>query len=118
MTKRIEYLDAIKGFAIFLMVFAHIIAWSFDDWRTVMYPVVNTPSIINAGLIWHFVYAFHMALFFMVSGYLTYKPIQGSNSGGGHFLYFLYCSSSTSILSMSRFIQSYRLLDYVMNFWD
>lgn len=86
MTKRIEYLDAIKGFAIFLMVFAHIIAWSFDDWRTVMYPVVNTPSIINAGLIWHFVYAFHMALFFMVSGYLTYKPIQGPNSGGGILL--------------------------------
>ena len=86
MTKRIEYLDQIKGFAIFLMVFAHIIAWSYDDWRLVMHPVDNKQCFINAGLIWHFVYAFHMALFFMVSGYLTYKPIQRADSGGGHFV--------------------------------
>ena len=30
-SKRIEYLDAVKGFAIFLMVFAHAIGWYVTD---------------------------------------------------------------------------------------
>lgn len=79
---RLQYLDEIKGFAIILMVLAHAIAWSFEDWRPVMNPVVSTPNLVQAGLIWKFIYSFHMALFFLVSGYLLYKPI----SDGGVFL--------------------------------
>lgn len=81
--KRLQYLDEIKGFAIILMVLAHAIAWSFEDWRAVMNPVVSTPNLVNAGLIWKFIYSFHMALFFLVSGYLCFKPL---NDLGGAFL--------------------------------
>lgn len=27
--KHLEYIDGLKGFAIFLVVFAHVIAWSY-----------------------------------------------------------------------------------------
>ena len=33
--KRIEYLDAIKGFAIFLMVMGHVIAWNYVDYSRI-----------------------------------------------------------------------------------
>lgn len=32
-TKRIEYLDTIKGFAILLMIMGHSIAWNFPCWQ-------------------------------------------------------------------------------------
>lgn len=55
MTKeRIGYIDAIKGFAIFLMVMGHALAC--DQHRLA---------------IWKLIYAFHMPLFLFVSGYLT-----------------------------------------------
>lgn len=79
---RLQYLDEIKGFAIILMVLAHAIAWSFEDWKPVMNPVVSTPNLVYAGLIWKFIYSFHMALFFLVSGYLCFKPL---NNWGGVF---------------------------------
>lgn len=66
---RIEYLDAIKGFAIILVVFGHVLAWNFTDLNTIMHPVVFED--IRFGLVWNLIYSFHMALFFMVSGYLT-----------------------------------------------
>ena len=71
--KRLKYLDETKGFAIFLMVFAHAIAWSFEDWRAIMYPDTLTPNLVYSGIIWKFVYSFHMGLFFLVSGFLTYN---------------------------------------------
>lgn len=33
--KRIEYIDAIKGFAIILMVMGHVIAWNYSDYESV-----------------------------------------------------------------------------------
>lgn len=33
--KRIEYIDAIKGFAILLMVMGHVIAWNYADYNNV-----------------------------------------------------------------------------------
>ena len=35
MKQRIEYIDAIKGLAIFLMVMGHAIAWTYDDYNAV-----------------------------------------------------------------------------------
>ena len=71
---RLVYLDSIKGFAIFLMVFAHTIAWSFTDYKSVVhYSVEQSANVVHAGFLWQFIYSFHMALFFLVSGYLTYK---------------------------------------------
>lgn len=80
MTKRIEYLDATKGFAIFLMVFAHVIAWNFSDYSQVVnYSPEQTENLKIAGFLWQVIYSFHMPLFFMISGYLAYR-LGGANN--------------------------------------
>lgn len=35
MKQRIEYIDAIKGFAIFLMVMGHAIAWNYENYNAI-----------------------------------------------------------------------------------
>ena len=35
MGQRIKYLDAIRGFAIILVVMGHAIAWSYTDWHEI-----------------------------------------------------------------------------------
>ena len=73
-SKRIVYLDATKGFAIFLMVFAHIIAWNFEDYTQVVWYDVSQPINVKvAGFLWQVIYAFHMPLFFLISGFLAYR---------------------------------------------
>ena len=75
-TKRIEYLDALKGFAIFLMVVGHVIPWSMPDLQ--LQDIHSYPCHI--GLLWNLIYSFHMPLFFMISGYFTYKyPVGVKN---------------------------------------
>lgn len=66
---RIEYLDAIKGFAIILVVIDHVLAWNFHELNVIMHPLCVED--IRYGLLWNMVYSFHMALFFMVSGYFV-----------------------------------------------
>ena len=69
---RIDYIDALKGFAILLMVMGHSLSWQFAD-----YPILFTdanPSVdfIKATVIHDFIYSFHMPLFFMLSGYFMH----------------------------------------------
>lgn len=72
--KRIEYLDAIKGFAIILMVMGHVIAWNYADYREICIYNFNQPiNVKTGGVIWQLIYSFHMPLFFMISGFLLYK---------------------------------------------
>lgn len=72
--QRIVYIDALKGFAIFLMVFAHVIAWNFPDYTQVcIFKEGQDIHIWQAGFLWQLIYSFHMPLFFMISGYLSYK---------------------------------------------
>jgi len=72
MKKRLEYIDAIRGLAILLMVMGHAIAWSYEDWNVICIFNQSQPSNIMAGgFVWQIIYSFHMALFFMVSGYLS-----------------------------------------------
>lgn len=76
--ERIIFLDQAKGFAIFLMVFAHAIAWNLDNYQSVLF--INSEQSnrnIIAGLLWQLIYSFHMPLFFLISGYLTSEPIKG-----------------------------------------
>lgn len=74
-TKRIEYLDTAKGIAIFLMVMGHTIAWNYSDWNFLtLRPIFQTPTQVQESLLWKLIYSFHMPLFFMISGYLNYKP--------------------------------------------
>lgn len=76
---RIEYFDQAKGFAIFLMVFAHAIAWNYGDWQSVCvyHNGQEYPEIIG-GLLWNVIYAFHMPLFFLVAGYFTPPHTQNT----------------------------------------
>ena len=73
-TKRIEYLDTIKGFAILLMIMGHSIAWNFPCWQDIL-PIQEGMQWqkIKVGLLWNLIYSFHMASFFFVSGFLAYK---------------------------------------------
>lgn len=47
--KRIEYLDAIKGFAIILMVMGHVIAWNYADYREICIYNFNQPINVKIG---------------------------------------------------------------------
>lgn len=77
MKERIEFVDAIKGFAIILMVAGHVIAWQMPDiWSVPMREL--TSEQINASFLWRLIYSFHMPLFFMVSGYFAYKAEGGA----------------------------------------
>jgi fucose 4-O-acetylase-like acetyltransferase len=57
-TKRIEYIDALRGFTMILVVFSHVLLFTFD----------YNSSFINGLFI-----LFRMPLFFWVSGFIAYK---------------------------------------------
>jgi fucose 4-O-acetylase-like acetyltransferase len=82
MKERISYLDSIRGFAILLMVVGHVIAWSYPNWHEVCLFLPSQPTNVMAGgAVWQLIYSFHMAVFFMVSGYL-----MGNMVVKNHFL--------------------------------
>lgn len=58
-TKRIEYIDALRGLTMILVVFSHVELFSFH---------VDKPTFINQLFI-----SFRMPLFFFVSGFIAYK---------------------------------------------
>lgn len=60
-TKRVEYIDALRGFTMILVVFSHIILLSLDI----------TNSFVNSIFI-----SFRMPLFFFVSGFIGFKLIS------------------------------------------
>lgn len=85
MKQRIEYIDAIKGFAIFLMVMGHAIAWNYENYNAICnFHSEQSTNVKMGGVIWQLIYSFHMPLFFMVSGFLSYKAYQW-----GDFLSFI-----------------------------
>ena len=70
---RILYMDALKGFAILLVVMGHTIAWNFSDRAIVLFENNQPNNIRIVGLIFQFIYSFHMPLFFLISGFFSYK---------------------------------------------
>jgi fucose 4-O-acetylase-like acetyltransferase len=65
-TKRLDYIDALKGFAILLVVMGHFLANCHTDFKT---------ALVGGGqsmLLWKFIYSFHMPLFMFCSG-LVFK---------------------------------------------
>lgn len=54
MKERIQYIDAMRGFAILLVVIAHLVQYNFED--------AFHNDIFNT------IYSFHMPLFFFISG--------------------------------------------------
>jgi len=76
MKNRLVYIDAIRGLAILLMVMGHAIAWSYEDWNVIcMFNQSQPSNIMAGGFVWQVIYSFHMALFFMVSGYLSGESV-------------------------------------------
>lgn len=59
--ERIQYIDALRGFAMLLVVFVHVEIFS-------IFGFGNTPILANI------ISAFHMPLFFFISGFCVYKP--------------------------------------------
>ena len=66
MTQRINYIDRMKGFAILMVVLAHVILFSFD---------------MSDSLIFKFCASFEMPLCMFVSGFVALIP--GDIGGGG-----------------------------------
>ena len=60
--ERIQYIDAMRGFTMLLVVFAHIETFSFD--------YASTGNITFLGEMFQL---FRMPLFFFVSGFIAYK---------------------------------------------
>ena len=73
-TKRIEYMDALRGLAIFLMVMGHVLAWIYTDYKQAF------ESNLYCGFLWKFIYSFHMPLFVFVSGYFFVLKFNGNIS--------------------------------------
>lgn len=72
MKERIVFLDSIRGFAILLVVMGHAVAWNYPDWHEVcLFSQTQSKELMIGGVVWQLIYSFHMALFFMVSGYLS-----------------------------------------------
>lgn len=70
--KHLEYIDGLKGFAIFLVVFAHVIAWSYRD-------LDSFQTDMKVSWLFWIIYSFHMPLFFFISGYLAYLSFTRSS---------------------------------------
>ncbi len=63
-TKRFEYIDALKGFAIFCVLWGHSIQYLKNGYNFFSNPVFE------------FIYSFHMPLFFMVSGFFFRSSLK------------------------------------------
>ena len=61
-TKRINYIDAMRGFTMLLVVFVHVFIFGFGDSNI----EAIIPSLFNL---------FHMPVFFFISGFIGYKAI-------------------------------------------
>ena len=63
--KRLDYIDEIRGIAILLVVVGHIIQFN---------------GISKNNSVFEFIYSFHMPLFFAISGYITQKVTNITNT--------------------------------------
>lgn len=64
MSKRIEHIDSVKGFAIFVVVVGHVIANFFESWSNTL---IETPVALYW---WRLIYTIHMPLMMFMSGFL------------------------------------------------
>ena len=56
---RLSYIDASRGFAILLVVIGHVVQY------------IYKPNNFDSNIVFRMIYAFHMPLFFFLSGYVT-----------------------------------------------
>ena len=74
--KRIEYLDAMKGFAIILMIMGHAIAWNYGDFKEIVILTEVQPTNVKWGggnlatyLLIPYGSFFHDFRFFVIQGF-------------------------------------------------
>ena len=72
---RNNFIDIIKGVAIFLMLWGHVI----------QYCVAKTNIDFYENWVFKFIYSFHMPLFMLVSGYLFFYSFSYYISGVGPY---------------------------------
>ena len=72
-SKRIAYIDALKGFAILCVVLGHIASGSLWD------PFTQTTYFF----LYNIIYSFHMPLFILLSGETFYRAYCSSKYGNG-----------------------------------
>ena len=65
--KRLDYIDALKGFAILLVVMGHVLACNYPDFREAL------ASNVQGMMLWKIIYSFHMPLFMFCSGFVFNK---------------------------------------------
>lgn len=93
-SKRIEYIDALKGFAIFCVLWGHSLQYLKKE-----YDFFHNP-------IYEFIYSFHMPLFFMISGFFFYSSLKLN------FKDFLYKKSVQLLLPCVTWM----VINYLMRF--
>ncbi|WP_321041620.1 acyltransferase family protein, partial [Veillonella caviae] len=71
---RIEWLDSLKGFAIFLVVVGHVVLGYI---RADIFPQYYN----ELQYIYNIIYSFHMPLFFLISGFLYKLTWSKKNTG-------------------------------------
>lgn len=73
--QRIEYIDIMKGLAIFYVVMGHVLAWTYRDWNS----AVNNNFL--GTIAWNIIYSFHMPLFMFISGLVAFNPSKKYSVG-------------------------------------
>ncbi len=103
---RIELIDSLKGFAIVLVLFGHVIVFS-------------NPVNFSQSWLFSFIYAFHMPLLLFLSGYSVNKKPVGSTvnfvwkkSKGLLFPYFIWLF--ISMLIVNKFIINNEIWIYLI----
>lgn len=100
MGKRIEYLDAMRGLAMLLVVTGHVFYFSFKDTENIIFQILN--------------FEIQLPLFFMVSGFLIKVPICD------YWTFFkrkafLLCVPATLFLTIYVWLYNY---DYISSWVD
>lgn len=70
LTKRLAYIDAMRGFTMILVVFSHVQYFGYGEFIQSVYNFCGGSCLIYRDLIT----LFFMPLFFFISGFVLYKP--------------------------------------------
>ena len=103
--KRIEYIDGLRGFAIFLMVVGHVIPDLYLN-RQIVLPNLQT-----------WIYAFHMPLFFTISGYFIYRDSKITAKEAMNQIYKKFLQLLLPAFVMSLLYSFIWKTDFSNNYW-
>ena len=103
--KRIEYIDALRGFAILLMVVGHVIPNLYLN-KQIVLPNLQT-----------WIYTFHMPLFFTISGYFIYRDSKITAKEAMNQIYKKFLQLLLPAFVMSLLYSFIWKTDFSNNYW-